>query len=213
MTKENLHTFFDYLDKRFPDAKCALNYSKDYELLIAVMLSAQTTDKAVNIATSRLFLDYPSLESLAKADRKDIENHIAFLGMYRNKAKNIIGIADKLIKDGYTSVPNDPEYLVTLPGVGNKTKNCVLAELFNEPLLAVDTHVQRISKRLNLVKESDSVLEMENKLVKQIPSERLIKTNHQIIWFGREVCKAQNPHCEECACQEFCSYFKKKKST
>lgn len=213
MTKENLKIYFDFLNETFPNAKCALNYSKDYELLIAVMLSAQTTDKAVNIATSRLFLDYPSLESLAKADLKDIENHIAFLGMYRNKAKNIIGIASKLLEDGYTSVPNDPEYLVTLPGVGNKTKNCVLAELYNEPLLAVDTHVQRISKRLNMVKDSDSVLEMEHKLIKQIPSERLVKINHQIIWFGREICKAQNPHCEKCACTGFCSYYKKKKST
>lgn len=208
MTKEQINTFFTFLDERFPDAKCALNYSKDYELLIAVMLSAQTTDKAVNIATSALFSTYKSLEELANAPLEDIENKIAFLGMYHNKAKNIIGIAKKLLTDTDGMVPNDHDYLVTLPGVGNKTRNCVLAELFNEPYLAVDTHVQRISKRLNLVNSKDDPLEMEKKLLKIIPKERLIKTNHQIIWFGREICKAQSPHCNECKACEFCKYYK-----
>lgn len=203
MTKD-LSPIFSFLDKTFPDAKCALNYSKDYELLIAVMLSAQTTDNAVNKATSVLYKRYPTLEELANADIKDIENIISFLGMYKNKAKNIKGIATRLLSEQNGKVPNDPEYLVTLPGVGNKTKNCVLAELFNEPLLAVDTHVQRISKRLNLVKENDSVETMEKKLVKLIPSSRLIKTNHQIIWFGRTICKAQSPLCDKCEIREFC---------
>lgn len=207
MTKD-LSSIFSYLDKTFPDAKCALNYSKDYELLIAVMLSAQTTDNAVNKATSVLFKRYITLEELANADIKDIENIISFLGMYKNKAKNIKGIATRLLSEQNGKVPNDPEYLVTLPGVGNKTKNCVLAELFNEPLLAVDTHVQRISKRLNLVKENDSVETMEKKLVKLIPSNRLIKTNHQIIWFGRTICKAQSPQCERCGIKEYCGYKK-----
>lgn len=203
MTKD-LSPIFSYLDKTFPDAKCALNYSKDYELLIAVMLSAQTTDNAVNKATNVLFKRYPTLEELANADIKDIENIISFLGMYKNKAKNVKGIATRLLSEQNGKVPNNPEYLVTLPGVGNKTKNCVLAELFNEPLLAVDTHVQRISKRLNLVKEKDSVETMEKKLVKLIPSNRLIKTNHQIIWFGRTICKAQSPLCDKCEIREFC---------
>lgn len=203
MTKD-LSPIFSYLDKTFPDAKCALNYSKDYELLIAVMLSAQTTDNAVNKATSILFKNYPTLEELANANIKDIENIISFLGMHKNKAKNVKGIATRLLDEQNGKVPNDPEYLVTLPGVGNKTKNCVLAELFNEPLLAVDTHVQRISKRLNLVKENDSVETMEKKLVKLIPSSRLIKTNHQIIWFGRTICKAQSPLCDKCEIREFC---------
>ena len=207
MTKD-LSPIFSYLDKTFPDAKCALNYSKDYELLIAVMLSAQTTDNAVNKATSVLFKRYSTLEELANADIKDIENIISFLGMYKNKAKNVKGIATRLLADQNGKVPNDPEYLVTLPGVGNKTKNCVLAELYNEPLLAVDTHVQRISKRLNLVKENDSVETMEKKLVKLIPSSRLIKTNHQIIWFGRTICKAQSPQCERCGIKEYCGYKK-----
>lgn len=207
MTKD-LSPIFSYLDKTFPDAKCALNYSKDYELLIAVMLSAQTTDNAVNKATNVLFKRYPTLEELANADIKDIESIISFLGMYKNKAKNVKGIATRLLSEQNGKVPNDPEYLVTLPGVGNKTKNCVLAELFNEPLLAVDTHVQRISKRLRLVKENDSVETMEKKLVKLIPSNRLIKTNHQIIWFGRTICKAQSPQCERCGIKEYCGYKK-----
>ena len=198
-----LNDIFSFLDKTFPDAKCALNYSKDYELLIAVMLSAQTTDNAVNKATAILFEKYPTLESLASADVKDVEKIISFLGMYKNKAQNVVGIAKRLVSEKNSIVPQEPDYLVTLPGVGNKTKNCVMAELFNVPLLAVDTHVQRISKRLNLVKPNDSVEVMEKKLVKVIPSERLIKTNHQIIWFGRTICKAKNPACDKC---EICSY-------
>ena len=199
-----LNDIFSFLDKTFPNAKCALNYSKDYELLIAVMLSAQTTDNAVNKATVILFSKYPTIEALANAQLEDVEKIIAFLGMYKNKAKNVIGIAKRLLEEKNGIVPQEADYLVTLPGVGNKTKNCVMAELFNVPLLAVDTHVQRISKRLNLVKENDSVEEMERKLVKQIPSERLIKTNHQIIWFGRTICRAKNPACDRCEISMYC---------
>ena len=197
---------FSFLDKEFPNAKCALNYSKDYELLIAVMLSAQTTDNAVNKATAVLFSKYPTIKDLANAKLEDIESIISFLGMYKNKAKHIIGITNALIKDYDGKVPQNPDYLVSLPGVGNKTKNCVMAELFNVPLLAVDTHVQRISKRLDLDKPNDSVEEMERKLVKQIPSERLIKTNHQIIWFGRTICKAKNPACDRCEISKYCNH-------
>lgn len=204
MTKENLNKIFDYLDRRFPNAKCALNYSKDYELLIAVMLSAQTTDNAVNKATSHLFSKFPRLEDLKNAPIEEIEDCIRFLGMYKAKANNVKGIATRLIDEKNGLVPCDSDYLVTLPGVGNKTRNCVMAELFNEPRLALDTHVQRISKRLGFVKEKDSLEVMEKKIVKLIPSERLIKTNHQIIWFGREVCKAQHPLCEECELRNIC---------
>ena len=201
-----LNDIFSYLDQEFPNAKCALNYSKDYELLIAVMLSAQTTDNAVNKATAVLFSKYPSLEDLADAKLEDVESIISFLGMYMNKAKHVIGISQALLEDCGGKVPNNPEYLVTLPGVGNKTKNCVLAELYNVPLLAVDTHVQRISKRLSLVKPNDSVEVMEKKLVKQIPAERLIKTNHQLIWFGRTICKAKNPACDKCRISCYCNH-------
>lgn len=202
MIDKNL--FFSYLDCLYPDAHCELNYKKDYELLIAVMLSAQTTDKAVNLATAILFSKYQSIEDLANAELSDVEECIKKIGMYKVKAKNTIGIAKKLVSDFDGKVPHDAEALLTLPGVGNKTKNCVLAELFNEPFLAVDTHVQRISKRLKICSEKDSVEAMEKKLVKFIPRERLIKTNHQIIWFGRYFCKAISPNCKNCKLFEFC---------
>lgn len=206
--KEKIEIIIPYLDKTFPDAKCALNYSKDYELLIAVMLSAQTTDNQVNKATAKLFSDFPSLKDLSEASLEDIGKDIAFLGMYRNKAKNVKGIATRLLNEKGGIVPNDPDYLVTLPGVGNKTRNCVLAELYAEPRLALDTHVQRIIKRWKLVKESDSLEVMEEKLMKLLPKEKRIKLNHQIIWFGRTICKAQNPQCEHCGLRDICTYKK-----
>ena len=198
--------FFSYLDELYSDAHCELNYSKDYELLIAIMLSAQTSDKAVNKATAILFSKYHSLEELSNADIKDIEKCIAFLGMYRNKAKNVIGIAKDIIERFDGKVPTNGDDLMSLPGVGNKTKNCYLAEMHHVPLLAVDTHVQRISKRLGICKEKDSVEVMEKKLMKYIPEERLIKTNHQIIWFGRYFCKAIKPNCEQCKIEDYCSF-------
>lgn len=194
----------DFLDEEFPTAHCELTYTKDYEFLIAVMLSAQTTDKAVNQATAILFKKYPTLNDLASANKFDIEECISHLGMYKVKASNVKGIAKRLLEDYGGKVPNDADALLSLPGVGNKTKNCVLGELYNEPLLACDTHVQRTSKRLGLVKENDSVEEIERKLVKIIPEERIVKTNHQIIWFGRYLCKAQHPMCERCKLHEFC---------
>ncbi len=207
MTKDLL-PIFNYLDENFPNARCALIYSKDYELLIAIMLSAQTSDKQVNKATKILFEKYPTLFDLSNANISDVQSIISFLGMSKQKAKNVIDIANILVNDQDGKVPNDPNYLLTLPGVGNKTKNCVLAELFNEPLLAVDTHVQRISKRLGLVKENDSVIVIENKLVKLIPSNRLIKTNHQLIEFGRNICKASHPLCEICKLKQYCKKYK-----
>lgn len=201
MTKRFL---FSYLDELFPDAHCELNYSKDYELLIAVMLSAQTTDKSVNKATAILFSKYKSLEELASADIKDIESIIHFIGMYKVKAKNVIEISKALLSKFNGSVPKDEDSLLSLPGVGNKTKNCVLAELFNLPYIAVDTHVQRIAKRLAIAEKNDTVEQIEKKLIEYIPQDRLIKTNHQLIWFGRYFCKAKNPNCKNCKLTKFC---------
>ena len=197
-------TIFSYLDELYADAHCELNYSKDYELLIAVMLSAQTTDKAVNKVTALLFNKYKNVNELALAKLENIEKIISSIGMYKVKAKNVIGIAQGLVSKHNGIVPHDKELLISLPGVGNKTANCVLAELFNEPYIAVDTHMQRFAKRLGIAKASDSVEEMEKKYLKFIPQDRLIKTNHQIIWFGRYKCKAISPNCENCKLQEFC---------
>ena len=202
---------FNYLDSLFPDARCSLNYKKDYELLIAIMLSAQTTDKAVNKATAILFSRYNSLEKLKSAEISDIENIISFLGMYHLKAKNIIQIATILSEKYNSHVPYDEKSLLSLPGVGNKTKNCFLAEWYHLPFLAVDTHVTRISKRLGIVKDNDDVIKIENKLMRYIPKERLIKTNHQLIDFGRLICKAKNPQCDKCELSKSCPYYLPKK--
>ena len=195
---------FSYLDEKYPNAHCELEYSKDYEFLIAVMLSAQTTDKSVNQATAILFKKYKTVEELANADLSDVEFIIRHLGMYQVKAKNVIKIAKILVNQYDGKVPNDPEALLAMPGVGNKTKNCVLGELFNAPLLAVDTHMQRVAKRLGIADEKDSVEKIEQKYMSIIPSERVVKTNHQIIWFGRYFCKALSPECANCKLKEFC---------
>ena len=195
---------FSYLDEKYPNAHCELVYSKDYEFLIAVMLSAQTTDKSVNQATAILFKKYKTVEELANADLGDVEFIIRHLGMYQVKAKNVIKIAQILVKQYGGKVPNDPEALIAMPGVGNKTKNCVLGELFNVPLLAVDTHMQRVAKRLGIADEKDSVEKIEQKYMSIIPAERVVKTNHQIIWFGRYFCKALSPECTNCKLKEFC---------
>lgn len=198
------NAIFSYLDELYPDAHCELNYSKDYELLIAVMLSAQTTDKAVNKVTAILFDRYESVKELSKAKLSDVESIISTIGMYKVKAKNVIGIAKGLVEKHNGKAPHDKEKLTALPGVGNKTANCVLAELFNEPYLALDTHMQRFAKRMGIAKEKDSLEKMEKNYLKFIPENRLIKTNHQIIWFGRYKCKAISPNCEDCKLKEFC---------
>lgn len=198
----------EYLDEILPDARCALDYSKDYELVIAVMLSAQTTDKAVNNVTINLFNKYKTLEDFANASLFDVEEEIKRLGMYKLKAKNIIGICKSILENHGGIVPKEKELLTALPGVGVKTANVVRAELFNIPEIAVDTHILRISKRLSLALESDGPLEVEQKLRKLFPENLYIKLHHQLIWFGRTVCKAKNPDCENCKLKEVCKYFK-----
>ena len=200
----NSNTLFSYLDELYPNAHCELNYKKDYEFLIAVMLSAQTTDKSVNQATAVLFDKYKTLEELSNADVSDVAFIIRHLGMYQVKAQNVVKIANILVKQYNGKVPNDQNALLSMPGVGNKTKNCVLAELYNEPLLAIDTHMQRVGKRLGIADEKDSVEKIEQKYMSFIPKERVVKTNHQIIWFGRYFCKALSPNCANCKLREFC---------
>lgn len=200
----NSNTLFSYLDELYPNAHCELNYKKDYEFLIAVMLSAQTTDKSVNQATEVLFSKYKTLEELCNADVSDVAFIIRHLGMYQVKAQNVVKIANILAKQHNGKVPNDQEALLSMPGVGNKTKNCVLAELYNEPLLAIDTHMQRVGKRLGIADEKDSVEKIEQKYMLFIPKDRVVKANHQIIWFGRYFCKALSPNCANCKIRQFC---------
>lgn len=193
---------YEFLDEVIPNPRCELNYSKDYELLIAVCLSAQTTDKRVNQVTDVLFKKYDNLKKLKEANIKDIESIIKPIGTFKKKAVFIKDIASSLYEIGY--VPNDRSFLESLNGVGRKTTNVVLSELYNEPYIAVDTHVARISKRLGLASKNDDVLKIEKKLSKKIPDELKLKLHHQLVLFGRYYCKALNPKCEICKLKDIC---------
>ena len=198
-----------YLDELFPNPRCELNYSKDYELLLAVMLSAQTTDKRVNMVTKKLFTKYDTLYKLANANIKDIQDIIRPIGTFHKKSLNVKEIATRLLKDQKGVVPNNRTYLESLPGVGRKTVNVVLSNLFNEDLIAVDTHVSRVSKRLKLANKNDDVLVIEKKLNKKFPKEKLGRLHHQLVLFGRYYCKAQKPLCDNCKLRKYCIENKK----
>ena len=204
MMKTNITPLLNYLEEMFPSARCELFYSKDYELVIAVMLSAQTTDKSVNAVTPILFSKYPSLEDLNNAPLIDIEEILKPIGLYKNKAKNLKGIVKNLMERFNGNVPSNKDELMTLPGVGNKTAGVIRAEIFQIPDLPVDTHILRISKRLNIAKKEDEPIDVERKLKKLIPEERWIKSHHQLIHFGRYFCTARNPQCENCKISDMC---------
>ena len=208
-----IECILEEMDNLFPNPKCELNYSKDYELLLAVMLSAQTTVKIVNMVTEPLFNEFDTLEKLNSLSLSEIENHIKSIGMYKQKAKHFKAIVESLIEIG-GFVPNNRDMLLKMSGVGRKTVNVVLSNLYNEPCIAVDTHVNRVSKRLGLAKESDDVLEVENKLMKKFPKDKWSKLHHQLVLFGRYNCKALNPECDDCKLKQFCKdvreYEKKK---
>ena len=202
---------YNYLDTLYNDAKCELNYSRDYELLIAVMLSARTTDKSVNKVTKVLFNKYPSILALSKAKVSDIEDIIKEIGTFRRKAIYVHEITKRLSDDGYDYVPNDRKYIESLPGIGHKSANVFLSNIYNEPAIAVDTHVSRVSKRLGLATKNDDVLNIEKKIMKKIPKEKWSKLHHQLVLFGRYHCKAINPDCDNCKITEYCKYYKKNK--
>lgn len=197
-----------YLNEILPNAKCELNYNYDYELLIAVILSAQTSDKKVNNVTSILFKKYPKLEDFAHANYLEVYSIIYPLGLASNKAKNIIKCAQELIEKYEKKVPSDFDILITLPGVGRKTANVVRGELFSIPCIAVDTHVERVSKRLHLANIDDTPLVVEKKLEKRFPAVLHVLLHHQIIHFGRYYCTAKKPECEGCGLKSICQYFK-----
>lgn len=176
---------------------CELNYNADYELLIAVMLSAQCTDKRVNMVTKELFDKY-SLKDIANLDIKETEKIIKSLGSYTKKAAYMKAIANSLLENYDGKVPNNREYLESLPGVGRKTCNVVLSELFDVPTIAVDTHVERVSKRIGLAKEKDDVHIIEKKLMKAFDEKDYNRVNHQLVLFGRYICTAKNPNCDKC---------------
>lgn len=200
--------FLYKMDLMIPNPKCELEYSKDYELLIATVLSAQCTDKRVNMVTKKLFSKY-DLNSLASANLKDIESILYSLGNYKRKSEYVVNIAKYLINDYNGIVPNDRKYLESLPGVGRKTCNVVLSNIYNVPAIAVDTHVERVSKRLKLATLNDDVGKIEKKLMKYFPEEKWVRIHHQMVLFGRYICKSKNPTCDKCLFKEECKYYKK----
>ena len=200
-----MNKIVDYLDELIPNPKCELNYTKDYELLLATMLSAQTTDKRVNMVTSILFKKYNSLAKLRKAKVEDIIEIIRPIGTFNKKASNIIEIAKRLEAVG-DIVPNDRDFLESLPGVGRKTANVVLSNIYNVECIAVDTHVHRVSIRLGIAKKNDDVLKTEMKLTKKFKNYDLCRLHHQLVLFGRYYCKASNPSCDTCKLRDICKY-------
>lgn len=203
-----VNKLMDYWDQLIPNPKCELNYEKDYELLMAVMLSAQTTDKRVNQVTKILFNKYPTLEDLKDAPIEDLMDIIRPIGTFHKKASNIKAIASALLEHSNGIVPNDREFLESLNGVGRKTTNVVLSNLYEVPVIAVDTHVARVSKRLGLAKETDDVLTIERKLTRKFPKEKLSRLHHQLVLFGRYYCKAGGPECESCGLKDCCKYYR-----
>ena len=206
--QEDINEILDRLEMQYPDAECALHHENVFQLIVAVALSAQTTDKSVNQVTPALFRKYPDPASLAAADVSDVEACLKRIGMYRTKAKNIIGMAKVLTAEYDGQVPEDYDALVSLPGVGRKTANVVLSVGFGEQRIAVDTHVFRVANRIGLVHEKD-VLKTELALMDRIPQERWSRTHHSLIFHGRQCCDARKPDCEHCAVSEFCEYINK----
>lgn len=185
------------------DYKCYLNHENAWQLLIATMLSAQCTDARVNIVTKDLFVKYPTLQAFADADIKELEKNIYSTGFYKNKAKNIIGCAKKLISEYGGEVPSDIESLTKLDGVGRKTANVIRGNIYHEPSIVVDTHVKRISRLLGLT-DSDDPVKIEHELMEKLPKEQWILYNIQIITLGRTICIARRPKCAECALNRVC---------
>lgn len=204
--KKKYNDIYLYLDKLFPNPKCELNYFNDYSLLIAIMLSAQTTDKRVNEVTNVLFNKYKSLSDLANASLDELKQIIYPLGNYNKKALNVKMIAEILFNEYDGVVPNNRIVLEKLPGVGHKTVNVFFSEYFNIPAFAVDTHVERVSKRLSLVCNDDNVNKIENVLMKNTMKDEWGRRHLQMVLFGRYICKAKNPLCDECQLGKICSF-------
>lgn len=203
--KERIPEILDLLEQAYPEAECALHHQNVFQLITAVALSAQTTDKSVNQVTPELFAAYPTPQALAEADPEDVAQRIKRIGMYKTKSKNIVAMAQKLCCDFGGEVPCDYEALVSLPGVGRKTANVVLSVGFGQQRIAVDTHVFRVANRIGLVQEKD-VLKTELSLMERIPEARWSRTHHSLIFHGRQCCDARKPKCDDCPVQAYCEY-------
>ena len=204
-----MHHFIiiEILKKQYPEVKCALTYSKPHELLIATRLSAQCTDVRVNMVTPALFQRFPTIEDFASADVSEVEEYIQSCGLYKTKAKDIVGMCI-MLRDNYNSiVPDSIEELVKLPGVGRKTANLIVGDLYGKPALVCDTHVIRLTGRIGLTDGSKDAVKVENQLSKIVPKEEGLNLCHRLVWHGRLVCNARKPECEKCTLAECCKYF------
>ena len=205
--EEDTKILLEEMGKMYPAPECALEFGSLFQLLIAVILSAQTTDKQVNVVTKDLFREYPDAASLAEADPAAVEEIIRRIGMYKTKTKNIIAASRILVEEYGGEVPEDFDRLVKLPGVGRKTANVVLAVGCGVPAIPVDTHVFRVANRIGIVEEKD-VLKTELALMEQLPKDSWIDMHHALIWHGRRVCKARKPECDTCSIADICRYLR-----
>ncbi|OAB44355.1 endonuclease III [Paenibacillus glacialis] len=213
MKSETVRHILDTMHDMFPEAHCELVHGNAFELTIAVLLSAQCTDETVNKVTKDLFQKYRSPSDYIAVPLEELEQDIRRIGLFRNKAKHIHNLCNMVIEQFDGDVPKTLEQLVLLPGVGRKTANVVVSNAFGVPAIAVDTHVERVSKRLGLTGWNDSVLEVEKKLMKKIPRDEWTETHHRLIFFGRYHCKAQNPQCQICPLLDVCREGKKRMKT
>ncbi|WP_336770619.1 endonuclease III [Bacillus bombysepticus] len=210
LNKTQIRYCLDTMADMYPEAHCELVHDNPFELVIAVALSAQCTDVLVNKVTRNLFQKYKTPEDYLSVSLEELQQDIRSIGLYRNKAKNIQKLCRMLLDDYNGEVPNDRDELTKLPGVGRKTTNVVVSVAFGIPAIAVDTHVERVSKRLAMCRWKDSVLEVEKTLMKKVPMDEWGVTHHRMIFFGRYHCKAQRPQCEECRLLEVCREGKKR---
>ena len=206
--KSNVLEIINAVNVLYVDPKCELMFSSNYELLVAVILSAQCTDKRVNQVTSELFKEYNTPEKMITLSQDELENKIRSCGFFHNKAKHILEASRDLIEKFNGEIPSDKEKLKTLAGVGEKTANVVLATAFGEPAIAVDTHVFRVSNRLGLANSKD-VFKTQKQLEKVLPKELWIKFHYALVLHGRYVCKSQNPNCKECKLNKLCKFYQK----
>ncbi|MEH6906865.1 endonuclease III [Neobacillus drentensis] len=200
----------DQMGRMFPEAHCELNHSNPFELIIAVALSAQCTDVLVNKVTKTLFEKYKTPKDYLEVTLEELQSDIRSIGLYRNKAKNIQSLCRMILEEYNGEIPMDRDELTKLAGVGRKTANVVVSVAFNVPAIAVDTHVERVSKRLGICRWKDSLLEVEKTLMRKIPKDEWSVTHHRLIFFGRYHCKAQNPQCPSCPLIEICREGKKR---
>jgi endonuclease-3 len=211
-TRERFNRTIEYFQSIFPAAETELEYENPFELLVAVILSAQCTDKRVNLITPALLKKYPDAESMAKAEPEAIFECIKSCTYPNNKAKHLSGMSRMLISEFGGNVPSEPEILQRLPGIGRKSANVVASVIFRKPVMAVDTHVFRVSHRIGLVKNAKTPLSVELQLTRHIPAELIHEAHHWLILHGRYVCKARNPLCSRCGLTDFCSYYRKNRN-